>query len=54
MLLVARRNVSYHEAAVHGRDDEPDSELWCTGNLCVFTWMQKHPACSKVQDVESS
>ena len=37
MLLVARHNVSYHEVAVHGRDGELDSELWCTGNLYVFT-----------------
>ena len=37
MLPVAHHNVFYHEAAVHERDGELDSELWCTGNLYIFT-----------------
>ena len=37
MLLVGRHSVSCREVAVHGRDGELDSELWCTGNLYVFT-----------------
>jgi hypothetical protein len=36
-LPVAHHNVFYHEAAVHERDGGLDSELWCTGNLYVFT-----------------
>jgi hypothetical protein len=37
MLPIAHHNVFYHEAVVHGRDGGLDSELWCTGNLYVFT-----------------
>jgi hypothetical protein len=37
MLPVAHHNVFYHEAAVHERDGGLDLELWCTGNLYVFT-----------------